>query len=200
MKKLLAALLAAAPALTFAAPTSWAVDPSHSHVGFAVKHLVVSTVRGEFGSYSGKIQLDESDVTKSSVEAAIDVNSIDTRVADRDTHLKSPDFFDAANHPQMTFKSTRVKKAGKDRLEVAGDLTLRGVTKPVTLAVVTTPEVKGMSGEARRGFSATTKINRKDFGLAWSKAVEAGPVVGDEIAISLDLEVVRDAPKTASNP
>lgn len=199
MKKLLAALLAVAPALTFAEPTAWVIDPSHSQVGFAVKHLVVSTVRGEFGSYSGKIQLDDSDVTKSSVEAAIDVNSIDTRVADRDAHLKSPEFFDAANHPQMTFKSTRVKQAGKDRLEVAGDLTLRGVTKPVTLAVVTTPEVKGMSGEARRGFSATTKINRKDFGLAWNKAVEAGPVVGDEIAIALDLEVVRDAPKTASN-
>jgi polyisoprenoid-binding protein YceI len=201
MKKTIAALVAVAlsPAAALAAPTAWEVDPSHSQVGFAVKHLVVSTVRGDFEKYSGKIQLDDEDVAKSSVEATIDVNSIDTKVADRDAHLKSADFFDAANHPAITFKSTRVEKAGKDKLKVRGDLTLRGVTKPVTLDVVTTPEVKGMSGEARRGFSATTKINRKDFGLAWNKAVEAGPVVGDEVAITLDLEVVKAQPKTASN-
>jgi polyisoprenoid-binding protein YceI len=201
MKKTIAALVAVAlsPAAALAAPTAWEVDPSHSQVGFAVKHLVVSTVRGEFEKYSGKIQLDDQDVAKSSVEATIDVNSIDTKVADRDAHLKSADFFDAANHPAITFKSTRVEKVGKDKLKVRGDLTLRGVTKPVTLDVVTTPEVKGMSGEARRGFSASTKINRKDFGLAWNKAVEAGPVVGDEVAITLDLSVVKGQPKTASN-
>jgi polyisoprenoid-binding protein YceI len=201
MKKTIAALVAVAlsPAAALAAPTAWEVDPSHSQVGFAVKHLVVSTVRGEFEKYAGKIQLDDEDVAKSSVEATIDVNSIDTKVADRDAHLKSADFFDAANHPAITFKSTRVEKAGKDKLKVRGDLTLRGVTKPVTLDVVTTPEVKGMSGEARRGFSASTKINRKDFGLAWNKAVEAGPVVGDEVAITLDLSVVKGQPKTASN-
>ena len=198
MKKMLASLLALAPVLTLAADT-WTIDPAHSQVGFAVKHLVVSTVRGDFGTYSGTIQLDEKDVASSTVEATIDVNSIDTGVADRDAHLKSPDFFDAANHPKITFKSTKVEKAGKDKLAVRGDLTLRGVTKPVTLDVVTSPEVKGMSGEARRAFAATTKINRKDFGLAWNKAVEAGPVVGDEIAIELDLQVVKDQPKTASN-
>jgi len=200
MKKLVPSLLAAAlvPALALAAPTTWTVDPAHSQVGFAVKHLVVSTVRGEFAAYSGTLKLDEQDVTKSSVEASIDVNSIDTGVADRDTHLKSPDFFDAANHPKMTFKSTKVKSAGKDRLEVQGDLTIRGTTKPVTLAVETTPEVKGMSGETRRGFSATTRIARKDFGLAWNKAVEAGPVVGDEITITLDVSAVREAPTTAA--
>ena len=198
MKKMLASLLALAPVLTLAADT-WTIDPAHSQVGFAVKLLVVSTVRGDFGTYSGTIQLDEKDVASSTVEATIDVNSIDTGVADRDAHLKSPDFFDAANHPKITFKSTKVEKAGKDKLAVRGDLTLRGVTKPVTLDVVTSPEVKGMSGEARRAFAATTKINRKDFGLAWNKAVEAGPVVGDEIAIELDLQVVKDQPKTASN-
>jgi polyisoprenoid-binding protein YceI len=200
MKKMLASLLAVAlaPALAFAAPVTWNIDPTHSQVGFAVKHLVISTVRGEFGTYSGKIQLDDNDPASSSVEATIDVNSVDTKVPDRDAHLKAPDFFDAANHPNMTFKSTKVERAGKDKLLVRGDLTLRGVTKPVTLDVVTSPEVKGMSGEARRAFAATTKISRKEFGLTWNKLVEAGPAVGDEVTIALDLEVVKDQPKTAS--
>jgi polyisoprenoid-binding protein YceI len=199
MKKLLAALLAVAPALTFAATSTWNVDPSHSQVGFGVKHLVISTVRGEFRTHGGRIVLDEGDVTRSTVEAEIEVASVDTRVPDRDAHLKSADFFDVANHPKMTFRSTKVARAGKDRLKVTGDLTLRGVTKPVVLDVATTPEVKGMQGEIRRGFAATTKISRKDFGLTWNKLVEAGPAVGDEVAISLDLEVVKDQPKTASN-
>ena len=198
MKKLLASLLALSPALALAAGATWNVDPSHSQVGFSVRHLVISNVRGEFSKYEGKVALDEADVTRSSVEATVDVNSVDTRVADRDAHLKSPDFFDAANHPTMTFKSTKVAKAGKDKLKVTGDLTLRGVTKPVVLDVSTTPEVKGMYGETRRGFHATTKISRKAFGLTWNKLVEAGPAVGDEVAIALDLEVVKDQPKTAS--
>jgi polyisoprenoid-binding protein YceI len=167
-------------------------------VGFAVKHLVISNVRGEFTKYEGKIVLDDADPTKSGVEATIDVSSLDTRVADRDAHLKSPDFFDVAKYPSITFKSTRVEKAGKDGLRVTGDLTLHGVTKPVVLAVTTTAEVKGMYGETRRGFSATTKIDRKAFGLTWNKVVEAGPAVGDEVSITLDLEVVKDQGKTAS--
>ncbi len=199
MKKLLASLLAIAPAFALAATSSWNVDPSHSQVGFGVKHLVISTVRGEFKTYSGKIALDEADVTKSTVEATIDVNSIDTKVADRDAHLRSPDFFDAAKYPSMTFRSTKVAKAGKGKLKVTGDLTLRGVTKPVVLEVATTPEVKGMQGEARRGFAATTKISRKAFGLTWNNLVEAGPAVGDEVTITLELEAVKDQPKTASN-
>lgn len=198
MKKLLLPLLSLTPALALAAPTTWSLDPSHSQVGFAVKHLVVSNVRGAFTRYEGKVVLDDADVTRSSVEATIDVGSLDTRVADRDAHLRSPDFFDAAKYPSMTFRSTKVARAGKDALKVTGDLTLRGVTRPVVLHVTTTPEVKGMSGEARRGFSATTRIDRKDFGLAWNKVVEAGPVVGDEITIALDLEVVKDSAKTAS--
>ena len=198
MKKLLASLLALAPALGLAATSAWNVDASHSQVGFAVKHLVISNVRGEFSKYSGKVVLDEADVTRSTVEATIDVGSIDTQVADRDTHLRSPDFFDAAKHPAITFKSTKVAKAGKDRLKVTGDLTLHGVTKPVVLDVATTPAVKGMYGETRRGFAATTRISRKDFGLTWNKLVEAGPAVGDEVAVTLDLEVVKDEPKAAS--
>ena len=160
---------------------------------------MISNVRGEFGAYQGKLILDEADVTKSAVDASIDVNSLSTKVADRDAHLKSPDFFDVAKYPSITFKSTKVAKAGKDRLKVTGDLTLHGVTKPVVLDVSTSPEVKGMFGETRRAFAATTKIDRKDFGLTWNKLVEAGPAVGDEVTVTLDLELVKDQPKTASN-
>jgi polyisoprenoid-binding protein YceI len=199
MKKL-AVLISLVPALALAAPSSnWNIDTSHSQVGFAVKHLVISNVRGEFGTYQGKLVLDEADVTKSTVDATIDVNSLTTKVADRDAHLKSPDFFDVAKYPTITFKSTKVAKAGKDRLTVTGDLTLHGVTKPVVLDVSSSPEVKGMSGETRRAFAATTKIDRKDFGLTWNKLLEAGPAVGDEVTITLDLELVKDPPKTAVN-
>jgi polyisoprenoid-binding protein YceI len=197
MKKL-ALLLSLAPTLALAATSTWNVDASHSQVGFAVKHLVISNVRGEFGAYQGKLVLDESDVTKSTVEATIDVSSISTKVADRDAHLKSADFFDVAKYPSITFKSTKVAKAGKDELKVTGDLTLHGVTKPVVLDVSTSPEVKGMFGETRRGFAATTTIDRKDYGLTWNKLVEAGPAVGDQVRIVLDLELVKDQPKTAS--
>src|SRR5512138_1173523 len=137
MKKLLASLLAVAPLLASAAPSAWNVDASHSQVGFSVRHLVISTTRGEFTKYSGVAQLDDADPTRSTVEVTIDANSIDTRVADRDGHLKSPDFLDTAKYPSITFKSTKVTKAGKDKLAVAGDLTLHGVTKPVTLDVTT---------------------------------------------------------------
>ncbi len=198
MKKLIVSLLAAAPVLASAATSSWTIDASHSQVGFAVKHLVISNVRGEFGAYQGKLVLDDADPTRSTVEATIDVNSVDTRVADRDAHLKSPDFFDVAKYPSITFKSTKVAKAGKDKLAVTGDLTLHGVTKPVVLDVSTSPEVKGMYGETRRAFSAITKISRKDYGLTWNKLVEAGPAVGDEVSIALDLELVKDQPKAAS--
>jgi polyisoprenoid-binding protein YceI len=198
MMKLLASLVALAPMLAFAGTSTWNIDVSHSSAGFAVKHLVISQVRGAFTKFDGKLVLDDTDVRRSTIEATIDVNSVYTRDEQRDGHLKSADFFDVANHPTMTFKSTKVRKAGKDRLAVKGELTLRGVTKPVTLDVTTTPEIKGMYGETRRGFTATTKINRLDYGLAWNKLVEAGPVVGDEVTISLDVEVVKDKPKTAS--
>jgi polyisoprenoid-binding protein YceI len=198
MKKLLAALASAAPLLASAAPAAWNVDASHSHVGFAVKHLVISTVRGEFTKYQGVAKLDDADVARSSVEVTIDSSSIDTRVADRDGHLRSPDFLDTARYPTITFKSTKVAAAGKNQLAVTGDLTLHGVTKPVVLDVTTSPEVKGMFGETRRAFAAQTKVSRKVFGLVWNKLVEAGPAVGDELAITLDVELVKDAPKTAA--
>lgn len=198
MKKLLASLLALSPALALAAPTSWDLDPSHSQVGFAVKHLVISTVRGEFTKYQGQVTLDDADPARSAVQATIDVGSVSTRNADRDAHLRSPDFFDAAKYPTMTFRSTKVARTGPEALEVTGDLTLHGVTRPVVLQVTTAPEVKGMYGETRRGFSATGTISRKAFGLAWNKVVEAGPAVGDEVTLALDLEAVKAQPKTAA--
>lgn len=197
MRKLAATLLALAPVLALAA--DWNIDPAHTQTSFAVKHLVISTVRGEFGKTTGTIHLDEADLTRSSVEATIDAATVSTRNPDRDAHLRSPDFFDVARYPTVTFRSTRVEKAAAGALQVTGDLTLRGVTRPVTLQVTVSPEVKGMGGETRRGFSATTRINRQDYGLRWSKMVEAGPVAADEVTISLDVEAVKEQPKAASN-
>jgi polyisoprenoid-binding protein YceI len=191
------AALALLPSLASAA-TAFQIDGSHSTVGFSVRHLVIAQVRGQFTSVAGTVALDERDLTKSTVEATIDAASVDTRVADRDNHLRSPDFFDVAKYPAITFKSTKISKAGKDAYQVTGDLTIHGVTRPVTLETTVTPEVKGMYGETRRGISATTKISRKEFGLTWNKVVEAGPAVGDEVAISLDLEAVKNQPKAAS--
>lgn len=197
MRKVSAWLLAVAPALALA--SNWNIDPAHTQTSFAVRHLVISTVKGEFGKTAGTIRIDDADIARSSVEATIDASTISTRNADRDAHLRSPDFFDVATYPTATFRSTRVEKAGKDGLKVTGDLTLRGVTRPVVLDVTLSPEVKGMSGETRRGFAATTRINRQDYGLKWSKLVEAGPVAGDEVTISLDVEAVKEQPKAASN-
>ena len=193
MKRIAAAVaaLAFAPALARADVSTWNIDPAHTMAGFSVKHLVISTVRGEFGKTTGVLHLDDTDVTKSSVEATIDTTTVNTRIADRDNHLKSPDFFDVAKYPTITFKSTKVVKA-HGHLEVTGDLTLKGVTRPVTLPVTgPTPEIKDPGGNLRRGIQATGKISRKEFGLLWNKVVEAGPVVGDEVAIEIDAEVVK---------
>jgi polyisoprenoid-binding protein YceI len=192
MKRLVVlAAVAALPALALAETTTWNIDPAHSDSAFAVKHLVISTVRGHFGSTTGTLHVDESDITRSSVEATIDVNTIDTRVPDRDKDLKSPSFFDAARYPNITFKSTKIEKSGSDRLRVTGDLTIKATTKPVTLDVTYTPVIKGPRGEDRRGFSATTKIDRKAFGLTYSKTIEAGPVIGDEVDIQIDAEAIK---------
>jgi polyisoprenoid-binding protein YceI len=199
MTRILAlALTLAAPAAALAEATTYSIDPAHSGSHFAVKHLVISTVRGDFGKTTGTISLDEKNLAKSSVEATIDVTSIDTKNADRDNHLKSPDFFDAEKNPTMTFKSKKVEKAGADKLKVTGDLTIKGTTKPVVLNVTYSKPVTGMKGETRRAFNATTKINRKDFGLTWSKTVEAGPVVGDNVDVTIDVEAVKEAPKTTA--
>jgi polyisoprenoid-binding protein YceI len=196
-----AAAILAAPALSLAQTTStWKVDDAHTHSSFTIRHMVISNVRGEFGKTSGTLTLDEKDLTKSSVEATIDVASIDTRVADRDAHLRSPDFFDAAKYPTITFKSTRVEKAGEGKLKVTGDLTMRGVTKPVVLEVTgPTAEVKDPWGNVRRGFAASGKLDRREWGLTWNKAIEAGPVVGDEVKLEIEGELIKAvAGKTAA--
>lgn len=200
MKRLVAALsLSLAPLAVLAAPTTWAIDTSHTQSMFTVRHLVVSNVRGQFEKTTGTVTLDDKDVTKSSVEATIDATTIDTRDAKRDEHLRSAEFFDVANHPSITFKSTKVEKAGAGKLKVTGNLTLRGVTKPVVLDVdFPGTIVKDPWGNTRQGFVATTQLNRQDYGLKWSKTIEAGPVVGDEIKIEIEGELIQQAPKTSS--
>lgn len=190
IKSVAAAAVLAAPALAFGA--TYEVDQAHSAAHFTVKHMMVSNVRGDFGKVSGTVNVDEKDVTKSSVDVVIDASSINTRNAGRDGHLKSPDFFDVANHPNMTFKSTKVEKAGDGKLKVAGNLTIRGVTKPVVLDVEGPAQIKGMDGVMRMGATATAKINRKDFGLNWNKALETGGVVvSDEVQVNIDFEGVQ---------
>jgi polyisoprenoid-binding protein YceI len=194
--KRLVALLALLPLTALAETGTWNIDPAHTQSIFSVRHLVISTVKGQFQKTTGTVTLDDKDIGKSSVEATIDVNSIDTRVPDRDGHLKSPDFFDAANHPEITFKSTKVEKAGKGKLKVTGDLSIRETTKSVVLMVEgPTAPIKDPGGNLRRGLTATTKINRQEFGLKWSKMVEAGPVVGDEVKIEIEAELVQPAAK-----
>ncbi len=193
MKRTLTLLaVLATPGLSLAQTSNWTLDPAHSHASFTIRHLVISNVRGDFQKLSGTVKLDEKDLTKSTVEATIDAASIDTRIADRDNHLRSPDFFDVAKYPTITFKSTKVEAAGAGKLKVTGDLTMRGVTKSVVLAVEgPTAEVKDPWGNARRGFAGSTTIDRRDFGLTWSKLVEAGPVVGDEVKIELEGELIK---------
>jgi polyisoprenoid-binding protein YceI len=198
MKRPLAlALMVLLPALAAAEPTIWHFDPAHTASQFSVRHLVISTVRGEFGKTTGTIKLDEKNIARSAVEATVDVTTIDTRVADRDKHLKSPDFFDVEKHPTATFRSTKVEKAGRDKLKVTGDLTLHGVTRPVVWQVEYTAPITDLNGATRRGFIATTKVDRKDFGLTWSKVVEAGPVVGDEVALTIDVEAIKEGTASA---
>ncbi len=169
---------------------------------FAVKHMMVTTVKGEFGKVAGKINIDEKDITKSSVDVTIDASTIDTRNEQRDGHLKSPDFFDVTKHPNITFKSNKVEKVGEGKLKVTGDLTMRGVTKPAVLDVEgpTAPVKSPFDGSALIGATATTKINRKDFGLNWNKALEAGGVlVGDEVKVTLEVEAgSKDAAPAAA--
>ena len=193
MRKLVILAALALPALAPAA--SWNLDPAHTSVQFSVRHLMVSTVRGAFGKVSGTVQADEQDPTRSKIEATIDAASIDTRIEKRDAHLKSADFLDVAKYPTITFVSKKIERAGQDHFKVTGDLTLHGVTREVTLDVEgPTTEIKDPMGKTRAGALATTTINRKDFGLAWNQALEAGGVaVGDEVKITIDVEATKQA-------
>lgn len=178
---------------TTTTPTAWNIDPAHSDAEFKVRHMMISFVKGEFSGLSGVLKLDESDYTRSSVEASIPVSSLRSGNDDRDGHLKAPDFFDVEKFPAFTFKSTKIAPAGGANYAVTGDLTIRGVTKSVTLAVedVSKPVIDPW-GNSRIGLSASTKINRQDFGLTWNAALEAGGVVlADEVSISLDVELIK---------
>jgi polyisoprenoid-binding protein YceI len=177
-----------------ATTTTWTIDPTHTEVGFAVRHLMISTVRGRFGAVSGSVTLDEQNPQSSKLDVTIDTTSIDTRQEQRDGHLRSPDFFDVAQFPTMRFVSKKIEGDIRDEFKVFGDLTIRGVTKPVVLEV--TAEGQGMDpwGNQRAGFSAKGKINRGDFGLTWNQLLEAGGVaVSDEVKLSIDVELVRQA-------
>jgi len=173
--------------------TTWGIDPSHSVAEFKVKHMMISNVKGQFAKISGTLILDEADHTNSKVEALIDATSIETRDAQRDGHLKSEDFFHVEKFPTLLFQSTRTTKNADGEIFVEGDLTIRGVTRKVVFAVDgPTPAAKDPWGNTRIGLSATTKINRKDFGLTWNAALEAGGIlVGEEVAITLDIQFVK---------
>lgn len=175
------------------AVSTWNIDPAHSVAEFKVKHMMISNVKGQFAKVSGVLSFDQTDLTKSHVEAVIDAASINTRDEQRDTHLKSPDFFHVEQHPTLSFKSTRITQKRDGELSVAGDLTIRGVTKNVVFAVEgPTAPAKDPWGNTRIGLSATTKINRKDFGLTWNAALETGGIlVGDEVTITLDVQFVK---------
>lgn len=172
--------------------STWDFDPAHTSVEFKVKHMMITTVKGRFTSVHGRIIGDVEDPTQAEVDVVIDAATVDTRNDQRDAHLRSADFLDVENFPQITFKSTRVERVSDDRVKVTGDLTIRGVTREVTLDVEISGVGKTPFGTEVGGLTATTSINRKDFGLNWNVALEAGGwLVGDEIKVEIDIEAVK---------
>ena len=173
--------------------TTWKIDPAHSVAEFKVKHMMIANVKGKFTGISGTLNLDEADPARSKVEASVPLGTVFTGDAQRDAHLKSADFFDVEKHSEMTFRSTGIEVKSPGQMTVSGDLTIHGVTKPVVFAVEgPTPPAKDPWGNTRVGLEATTRINRKDFGLGWNAALETGGVlVGEEVAITLDVEFVK---------
>lgn len=173
---------------------TWIIDPAHTVVEFSVKHMMIATVRGNFGKVEGNLKLDEQDPSRSMVEAKVDVASIDTRQQDRDAHLRSADFFDVEHHPTMEFRSTRVEPVSKDHFRVTGDLTIRGTTRPVVLEVTEGGRIKDPWGADRIAFSIEGTIDRTEFGLRWNQALEAGGVVvGNDVKISIEAQAVAEA-------
>lgn len=172
----------------------YAIDPVHSRIGFSVRHAMVTNVHGKFEKVQGTISIHASDVTKSIVEVTADTASITTGTADRDTHLRSADFFDAEKYPTITFKSTQVTMVDEESLRVVGDLTMHGVTKPVELAVTLTGSGMDAYGKERVGFEATATINRKDWNLGWNVAIETGGVlVSEKVKLELDIAAVKNS-------
>jgi polyisoprenoid-binding protein YceI len=185
---------------TFGRAEVWEIDPAHTSAQFAVRHMMISTVRGDFGKVSGVVNIDEQDLTKSSVEATIDTASINTRTAKRDEHLRSPDFLDVTKYPAITFKSKKVEKVGDTNFKVTGDLTIRGMTKEVVLEVEGSPApFKDPLGNVRMGGQATTKINRKDFGIVYNTPLQTGGLlIGEEVSITVDVELMQNAASAAT--
>jgi polyisoprenoid-binding protein YceI len=172
--------------------TSWALDPVHSNVEFAVRHMMIATVRGRLAGVSGTVALNDADPATDVIDVTIDVGTIDTREAQRDAHLRSADFFDVEQFPRITFRSSAVTRISDEQFKATGNLTIRDVTRPVALDVTAGGRVTDPWGNERLGFSATTRIKRSDFGLTWNQVLEAGGVaVGDEVKIAIDAELVK---------
>jgi polyisoprenoid-binding protein YceI len=172
--------------------TKWLIDPAHTQIKFKVKHLVISTVTGGFDKFEGGMDSSREDFTDAEVWFSADVSSINTNTPDRDTHLKSPDFFDAANHPKLTFKSTGIQKKGGDKYKLTGDLTIRGTSRPIELDVEYGGLMKDPWGNIKVGFELAGKLNRKDYGLNWNAITEAGGLlVGEEVKILINVELSR---------
>ena len=175
-----------------ATATKWVIDPMHSEVQFKVKHLVISTVSGFFKSFEGTLETDGDDFEDADISFALNIDSIDTNQTQRDEHLKSPEFFDAAQYPQITFKSTSFKKTDDEEYELVGDLTVKGVTKSVKLAAEFGGSTDDFYGNTKAGFEVTGKINRKDFGLTWDGVTEAGSiVVGEDIKLLINIQFAK---------
>ncbi len=191
MKKMILSAALAVSSLAFG--STWEIDSGHAAANFAVKHLAISTVNGSLGEVTGKVEVDDKDVTKSKIEASIDVKGLNTKQAKRDDHLRSKDFFEVEKFPTITFKSTKIEKGEGNRLKVTGDLTIKGTTKSVTLDGELTAEVANPFSKAKtRGFSATTSLNRKDYGLTWNSTLETGGLlVGEDVKVNIEAEVVK---------
>ncbi|KAB2969820.1 MAG: YceI family protein [Thermoanaerobaculia bacterium] len=171
---------------------AWQIDSAHSGIHFSVRHLVIARVRGQFSRWTGALSVPDGDFSKATVEVAIDATSIETGVADRDAHLKSDDFFDVARFPELTFRGRRIEPKGSDRFALVGDLTIRGISREVVLDVESAGQTRDPWGNVRAGFAARTAVDRKEFGLTWNQALEAGGVmVGDKVEIEIEIEAVR---------
>ena len=174
--------------------TIWAIDPTHSEAGFKVRHLVISTVKGKFNEFEGTIETEEEDFENANISFSAKIDSITTGVADRDAHLKSDDFFNAASYPEISFKSTSFKKLNDEEFTLKGDLTIRDITKPVDLKVVYGGTVTDPYGNTKAGFEITGAVNRKEFGLKWDAVTEAGSVVvGDEVKLDLNVQIAKQS-------
>jgi polyisoprenoid-binding protein YceI len=174
--------------------SAWKIDPTHTDVAFAVKHLMISKVRGRFADVRGAIELDDEDVSGSFVDVEIDAASIDTREEQRDAHLRAPDFLDVENYPTIRFRSRRVEGPDRERLRLVGDLTIRGETREVELDVIDEGSVTDPWGNERKAFSGSTTIDRRDFGLTWNQALETGGIlVGNEVTIGLEIQAIKNA-------